>query len=289
MQPWEGVALALSAPLLYVAPSYCVPSMARVPRDEVKAIVFRCSGAAATCAACIALAQFYPRMPVCSINQWMGLSVSLGSMVIPVGMLLAVYFQTLFLDLASGSKAIPYATAPRHIVIRDLVMAPLSEEIVFRGFICWVCSSLLSLTAALVHRLALVLTVQYRDAISLCLCPRTITSRIPVHVCTRCRLHIHAYPAPYRSRARAGASISRLFKHNSQYYSSTMLRRRPLSPRMAKGGRSEATSETSVHPTACAVHIHHTLRIYSVLRVSVHWQPVEPDFAACGLQLAGYS
>lgn len=138
LQPSEGLALSLMAPFLYVAPFYCAPGMARASRDDIKTIVFRCCGATVACVACILLVHFYPRMPACPIEHWLGLSVSIGSVALPLVMLLGVYFQTVFLDMASGNKAIPYLTSPRHIVIRDLIMAPVSEEVVFRGYICWV-------------------------------------------------------------------------------------------------------------------------------------------------------
>lgn len=138
LQPSEGLALSLMAPLLYVAPFYCVPGMVRASRDANKTILFRCCGVTGACIACILLVQFYPRMPECPVHHWLGLSASAGSVGLPIVMLVGVYFQTVFLDIASGSKAIPYTCAPRQIVIRDLLLAPLSEEVVFRGYICWV-------------------------------------------------------------------------------------------------------------------------------------------------------
>ena len=143
LRPTEGLALSLLAPFLYVVPFYCVPSMARASRDGLKTILFRCCGVTVACVACILLVQLYPRMPECAIHNWLGLSATVGSVALPVAMLLGIYFQSVFLDIASGSKGIPYTSAPLHIVLRDLVLAPLSEEVVFRGYICWVRCSVL--------------------------------------------------------------------------------------------------------------------------------------------------
>jgi membrane protease YdiL (CAAX protease family) len=138
LQPFEGLALSLLAPVLYVLPFYCAPGMATASRDDLKTVLFRCCGVTGAAVACILLVHFYPRMPSCAVHQWLGLLVTSGSVNLPVVLLMAVYSQT-FVDMVSGKRAIPYTTSPLHVVVRDLIMAPVSEEIVFRGYICWVC------------------------------------------------------------------------------------------------------------------------------------------------------
>jgi hypothetical protein len=137
LQPSEGLTLSALAPFLYIAPFYCAPGVARASREEPNTVLFRCCGAAAASAACMLLIHFHPRMPPCAMHHRLGLSVSVGSVALPFVMLLCVYLPSI-LDIASGKKAVPYAKTARHLVIRDLIVAPVSEELVFRGYVSWV-------------------------------------------------------------------------------------------------------------------------------------------------------
>ena len=76
----------------------------------------------------------------CDLVAWIGLSTSmLKNLSIATRIFLSLFLGPL-VQVASawyqGNASLPYLDAPKHIVLRNLLIAPIAEELVFRSCIC---------------------------------------------------------------------------------------------------------------------------------------------------------
>jgi prenyl protein peptidase len=133
----EALLLSLTLPVLYVLPFYCYPKLAKAPRNDLCTVAFRCAAVCVSSILCVAIVHFQVgKQRDCALWEWLGLFPSMSSLLLSVVMLLCMYVPSL-LDLLAKNTKLPYTSTATHICLRDLVLAPLFEEVVYRGCHCY--------------------------------------------------------------------------------------------------------------------------------------------------------
>lgn len=128
---WLGMLVSCA----YVLPFYVIPSASR---DVPSTICYRSMAVAISAVVAIVVVYVCTNDCTTSMPQRLGLKLDWRDIALPI-----ILFCTLFggplLQICLQRKRgipLPYMQAPIHIVVRNLAVAPLTEEVVFRACLC---------------------------------------------------------------------------------------------------------------------------------------------------------
>ena len=122
-----------AVPAAYVLPFYLQPGGLSADRNAVPVVWYR--ACACTLAAAGIVAAIHHSAAACnlSLSSWLGMqSLSAKGLLTTLKLLFAIYAGTL-IQLFQRCMSLPYKQAQVHIGLRDLLVGPVLEEVVFRA------------------------------------------------------------------------------------------------------------------------------------------------------------
>jgi prenyl protein peptidase len=132
--------VAACVPVAFVAPFYMGHVDSKHGRHDPRVVWTRSMSAVAVTATTVALVHMSPWSCGLSLTQWLGLlTMPLASSRIALQLVLQLYAGR-WVQLLGGSAPIPYGRTPLHITLRNLLIAPIVEEFLFRGCVCRILS-----------------------------------------------------------------------------------------------------------------------------------------------------
>lgn len=122
-------------PVAFVLPFYLQPGSTRVARNDASTVWFRVVAASVASLAVVACVHWSPARCGLSLTEWLGIKASVYDIAL-AARLLVFLFSGPIAQLLGGGMEVPYMSCPVHMVVRNLLCAPLTEELVFRACVC---------------------------------------------------------------------------------------------------------------------------------------------------------
>jgi prenyl protein peptidase len=140
LQPLTAVIACILVPIAFCLPFYCYPALLRDSRNDIRVVAFRSASTIASCTMCILIVQLSPAGCNLELSAWLGLRLTPRAVLLPAVVSLSMYTGPL-LQIIQGRSPVPYCKADLHIKFRNLLIAPLVEELLFRGCIVRILAS----------------------------------------------------------------------------------------------------------------------------------------------------
>jgi prenyl protein peptidase len=136
----QALAASAAIPVLFVVPFYFHSVFFRAPRDNPQVILYRAATAAFASLAITLTVNASPASCHITRFRWIGLRSHPAALLRTLALSLSLYTGTITQILLSTMQ-VPYHSASPHLTFRNLLIAPLLEELVFRACICRVLAS----------------------------------------------------------------------------------------------------------------------------------------------------
>ena len=131
----QAVVGACAIPLVFVLPFYVIPGSLNRRRNDVSTVFFRVAVSCTTTLLVTAAVHASPARCGLPVAAWLGLSASAATLAVPAALVAGLYAGTIA-RIAAGRASVPYRDTASHLAVRNLLFAPVIEELVFRACIC---------------------------------------------------------------------------------------------------------------------------------------------------------